>query len=77
MVAVPSLRVSYRRSVFPDRIFPSLLSLPVSFQHFVNSCALFARAILCFQHTTNSFAKKRGVGVVHIGGYEPGAWLTK
>jgi hypothetical protein len=34
----------------------------MSFHHFVDSCVLFACAILCFQQITDSFAKNTGGG---------------
>jgi hypothetical protein len=45
--------------------------LPICFQYFVYSCVLFAHAILCFQHITDSFAKNTGAGGYHSGGMNP------
>ena len=48
----------------PATSFRMSFDLPICFQYFVNSCALFARAIVCFQHITDSFAKNnRGWGI--------------
>ena len=41
----------------------------------MDSCALFAPAILCFQHITESFAKNTGGGGITTGGFRPEACL--
>src|ERR1700688_4564887 len=61
----------------PATSFRMSFDLPICFQYFVDSCALFARAIVCFQYITDSFWKKRGVGYPSQYGYEPAGCLKK